>query len=225
MRLLFAVCISQSFELCHLYFAISIFKLVEWRSLVLIPPFGVCVVRLSVCRRLCSTAFVWPPSISDMPVQLYQESLMLRPYPGVVYVHSVLSSIQFDDFIRYVTDVVSVKLYTTPWALLQYYTYPALLVELFTLYCNTKKVDYNFLNLPIATIYYFCMGVLTRSFTIHSNMTIIAQWTVPNLQCASMTALETIRGLIRWPDPAGLALSARYTLEFHMKTIWYFIQE
>jgi hypothetical protein len=79
--LLFAFCISQSFELCHLYFAISIFKLVEWRSLVLNSPFGVCVVRLSVCRRLHSAAFVWPPSILDMP-QNASESCPFSPGPS-----------------------------------------------------------------------------------------------------------------------------------------------
>jgi hypothetical protein len=32
-----------------------------------------------------------------------------------------------------------------------------------------------------------------------------------------VASLEAIRGLMRWPDPAGLALSVRYSLEFYQK--------
>jgi hypothetical protein len=39
-------------------------------------------------------------------------------------------------------------------------------------------------------------------------------------------ALETIWGLIWWPDPAGRALSVRCTLEFYNEqTIWYVIMQ
>ena len=94
-------------------------------------------VGQSLCRKAYCSAVPQRTicTLQQNSVRLYQESLMLRPYPSVQY---VLSNIQYD-CIRYVTEVVSVKLYVN-------YTNPMSISSVLYVSCTPSRVKYFILQ-------------------------------------------------------------------------------